>query len=292
MPPDGSTVTIAWLAATAGKPAGELRFDVAGCAPPCGYTCQYPGAPVTAVRLTATALAPAAPGTVKFRDSPARKVLTLRVSSTRVGRGERLEPAGRGGVGSRVVPEEVDDDIAAGAAEHVDHTVGTDRDGHEVRDRVPGERLQLVDVEVRRFGSRARVRPHGPVAGAGGARDREVEHGGHHRARRRQRSGAGDADRQRPTGRQGRREAGVDEPLRGGHRHEGTGGARRRCHRCRHGRRRDRRAGDDPAEYRHREKSPKTHVTRLEAHLPGAMFHCDQRRSCPLWGLQGHRDCR
>ena len=85
MPPDGSTVTIAWLAATAGKPAGELRFDVAGCAPPCGYTCQYPGAPVTAVRLTATALAPAAPGTVKFRLSPARKVLTLRVSSTRVG---------------------------------------------------------------------------------------------------------------------------------------------------------------------------------------------------------------
>ena len=40
---------------------------------------------MTAVRLTATALAPAAPGTVKFRASPARNVLTLRVSSTRVG---------------------------------------------------------------------------------------------------------------------------------------------------------------------------------------------------------------
>ena len=30
MPPAGSTVTMAWLAATDGKPAGELRFEVAG----------------------------------------------------------------------------------------------------------------------------------------------------------------------------------------------------------------------------------------------------------------------
>ena len=40
---------------------------------------------MTEVRFTATALAPAAPGTVNARVSPAAKVATLRVSSTRVG---------------------------------------------------------------------------------------------------------------------------------------------------------------------------------------------------------------
>ena len=224
MPPDGSTGDDR-LVGGDGEDAGrrvEVRRrrlrDV-----PCGYACQYPGLPVIAVRLTATALAPAAPGTVKFRDSPGWKV---RRCGCRAPASERASGWNRPAVAvsaARVVPEEVDDDVAAGAAVHVDHAVGTDRDGHEVRDRVPpASDCSSSTLRFDASGRGAGVRPHGPVAGAGGAGDREVEYGGDHRSRRRQRRVAGDADRQRSAGRQGRREAGVDEPLRGRHRHVGA----------------------------------------------------------------------
>ena len=88
MAPLASTGTMAWLAAMAKMPGGEFRFDVAGWAWPCGKTVQYPACAVIVVRLTATALAPAAPGTTKVRASSGWKMpLVCRVSSTRSGLG-------------------------------------------------------------------------------------------------------------------------------------------------------------------------------------------------------------
>ncbi len=177
---------------------------------------------------------------------------------------ECLESTGGRRVSGRVVAEQVDDDVAAGAAVDVNHTVSPDGHGHQVGDCSARQRQQFVDVEVGCFRSSAGVRPHGEVAGTERRCHREVEHCCGHRARGRERRGSRDTHRERTPWWQRCGQTSVNQTLRHRHRHVRAGGTGGRRSADGASDRSDHRATDDGSDQgRTGENGSKTHVAML-----------------------------